>query len=108
MAETAVVGRPHRIKGESIYAYVTLMAGDSPSEALRTALREQVRRAIGPIAAPDAIQFTLALPKTRSGKIMRRLLRKIAANDDDDALGDISTLADPSVLTDLKANRIDG
>jgi acetyl-CoA synthetase len=107
VAEAAVVGYPHPIKGQGIYAYVTLMAGSAPSEALRTELRQQVRKEIGPIAAPDLIQWAPALPKTRSGKIMRRILRKLAANELDN-LGDTSTLADPLVIEELiehRANR---
>jgi acetyl-CoA synthetase len=105
VAEAAVVGFPHAIKGEGIYAFVTLMAGHTPSEALRTELADLVRREIGPIARPDAIQWAPGLPKTRSGKIMRRILRKIAA-DELSNLGDTSTLADPSVVDDLVRNRV--
>jgi acetyl-CoA synthetase len=104
VAEAAVVGYPHDIKGQGIYAYVTLMADQEPSDDLRKDLVKQVRKEIGPIAAPDVIQWAPGLPKTRSGKIMRRILRKIAANEVDD-LGDTSTLADPSVVDDLIANR---
>ncbi len=104
VAEAAVVGFPHDIKGQGIYAYVTLKTGEAPSEALRKELVGWVRREIGPIASPDAIQWAPGLPKTRSGKIMRRILRKIAANETD-ALGDISTLADPAVVSDLIAGR---
>jgi acetyl-CoA synthetase len=104
VAEAAVVGFPHDIKGQGIYAYVTLKAGEEPSEELRKELGAWVRKEIGPIALPDAIQWAPALPKTRSGKIMRRILRKIAANETD-SLGDISTLADPAVVTDLISNR---
>ncbi len=104
VAESAVVGFPHDIKGQGIYAYVTLVRGEAPSEALRKDLVNWVRREIGPIATPDVIQFTTSLPKTRSGKIMRRILRKIAANELD-SLGDTSTLADPTVLDDLIASR---
>jgi acetyl-CoA synthetase len=100
VAEAAVVGYPHDIKGQGIYAYVTLIAGVEPSEPLRLELRNWVRREIGPIATPDSIQWAPGLPKTRSGKIMRRILRKIAA-DEQDQLGDISTLADPSVVEQL-------
>jgi acetyl-CoA synthetase len=103
IAEAAVVGFPHEIKGQGIYAYVSLMEGVSPSEELRKALIKFVRKEIGPIAAPDVIQWAPALPKTRSGKIMRRILRKIAANEAEQ-LGDISTLADPSVVENLKAS----
>ena len=105
VAEAAVVGFPHDIKGQGIYAYVTLMSGIPPSEALRKELINQVRKEIGPTATPDAIQWAPSLPKTRSGKIMRRILRKIAANETD-ALGDTSTLADPSVVQDLIHNRV--
>jgi acetyl-CoA synthetase len=105
VAEAAVVGFPHDLKGQGIYAYVTLNADEEPSEALRKELIAWVRKEIGPIASPDAIQWAPGLPKTRSGKIMRRILRKIAANETD-ALGDISTLADPAVVTDLVDNRI--
>lgn len=104
VAEAAVVGFPHDIKGQGIYAYVTLNAGVEPDEALRKALVDQVRREIGPIAAPDVIQWAPGLPKTRSGKIMRRILRKIAENEVQ-ALGDTSTLADPAVVDDLVRNR---
>ena len=105
VAEAAVVGFPHDIKGQGIYAYVTLKAGQEPTEALRKELVAWVRREIGPIASPDAIQWAPALPKTRSGKIMRRILRKIAANETD-GLGDTSTLADPGVVTELVENRV--
>jgi acetyl-CoA synthetase len=105
VAEAAVVGMPHDIKGQGIYAYVTLNSGETGSDALRGALRDWVRAEIGPIATPDALQFAPGLPKTRSGKIMRRILRKIAEGDVS-ALGDTSTLADPSVVDDLVANRI--
>jgi acetyl-CoA synthetase len=104
VAEAAVVGFPHDIKGQGIYAYVTLTAGIEPTEALRQALVVQVRTEIGPIAAPDVIQWAPGLPKTRSGKIMRRILRKIAENEIH-ALGDTSTLADPAVVDDLIRNR---
>ena len=104
VAEAAVVGFPHDIKGQGIYAYVTLNAGIEPTEALRKELVAWVRKEIGPIAAPDVIQWAPGLPKTRSGKIMRRILRKIAANEID-GLGDTSTLADPGVVTDLVDNR---
>jgi acetyl-CoA synthetase len=100
VAEAAVVGYPHEIKGQGIYAYVTLVADAEPTEPLRKELREYVRRDIGPIASPDIIQWAPALPKTRSGKIMRRILRKIAAYEHDQ-LGDVSTLADPSVVEQL-------
>jgi len=105
VAEAAVVGMPHDIKGQGIYAYVTLNAGETASEALRKELRDWVRTEIGPIATPDALQFAPGLPKTRSGKIMRRILRKIAEGDVS-SLGDTSTLADPSVVDDLVANRV--
>ena len=106
VAEAAVVGFPHDVKGEAIYAYVTLMAGDeSDREALQKELVDMVRTEIGPIAKPEVIQWAPGLPKTRSGKIMRRILRKIAANELD-SLGDTSTLADPSVVDDLVANRV--
>ncbi|RVT92672.1 acetate--CoA ligase [Sphingomonas crocodyli] len=105
VAEAAVVGFPHDIKGQGIYAYVTLNAGEESSEPLRKELRDWVRTEIGPIATPDAIQFAPGLPKTRSGKIMRRILRKIAEGDVS-SLGDTSTLADPSVVDDLVANRV--
>ena len=104
VSEAAVVGYPHDIKGQGIYCYVTLMAGEKESDALRQELRAWVRKEIGPIATPDALQFAPGLPKTRSGKIMRRILRKIAENDYSN-LGDTSTLADPSVVEDLIANR---
>ena len=105
VAEAAVVGMPHDIKGQGIYAYVTLNANEAESEELRAELRQWVRTEIGPIASPDAIQFAPGLPKTRSGKIMRRILRKIAENDMSN-LGDTSTLADPSVVDHLVANRV--
>ncbi|MCU0807572.1 MAG: acetate--CoA ligase [Candidatus Contendobacter sp.] len=104
VAEAAVVGYPHDIKGQGIYAYVTLKMGVEPTEELRKELIAHVRKEIGPIASPDALQWAPGLPKTRSGKIMRRILRKIAANEVD-ALGDTSTLADPNVVTDLVDNR---
>ena len=105
VAEAAVVGYPHAIKGQGIYAYVTLMNGIEPTDALKKDLEKWVRTEIGPIAKPDLIQWAPGLPKTRSGKIMRRILRKIAENDHN-ALGDISTLADPSVVDDLIENRM--
>ncbi|WP_444454788.1 acetate--CoA ligase [Rhodobacter capsulatus] len=105
VAEAAVVGYPHDIKGQGIYAYVTLMNGIEPSEDLRKDLVKWVRTEIGPIASPDLIQWAPGLPKTRSGKIMRRILRKIAENDYG-ALGDISTLADPGVVQELIDNRM--
>ena len=104
VSEAAVVGYPHNIKGQGIYAYVTLMAGVEPSETLRKELVAWVRKDIGPIASPDLIQFAPGLPKTRSGKIMRRILRKIA-EDEPSSLGDTTTLADPGVVTDLVKNR---
>jgi acetyl-CoA synthetase len=104
VAEAAVVGYPHDIKGQGIYAYVSLNEGEQPSEALRKELAAWVRKEIGPIATPDLIQFSPGLPKTRSGKIMRRILRKIA-EDDFGSLGDTSTLADPGVVDDLIDNR---
>jgi len=97
VAEAAVVGMPHEIKGQGIYAFVTLKAGVEESDALLKELKTHVRKEIGPIATPDKIQFSDALPKTRSGKIMRRILTKIAAGDVEN-LGDTSTLADPSVV----------
>ena len=105
VAEAAVVGYPHEVKGQGIYCYVTLMSGEEPSDDLRSELRNWVRQEIGPIASPDLIQWAPGLPKTRSGKIMRRILRKIAENDYS-ALGDTSTLADPSVVDDLIDNRM--
>jgi acetyl-CoA synthetase len=104
VAEAAVVGFPHDLKGQGIYAYVTLMAGVEPSDELKKALVMHVRSEIGPIASPDAIQWAPGLPKTRSGKIMRRILRKVAANELD-SLGDTSTLADPGVVDDLVQHR---
>ncbi len=105
VAEAAIVGYPHDIKGQGIYAYVTLINGVEPDDALRKELITHVRKEIGPIATPDIIQWAPGLPKTRSGKIMRRILRKIAANQMD-SLGDTSTLADPAVVDDLIKNRI--
>jgi acetyl-CoA synthetase len=105
VAEAAVVGYPHEIKGQGIYAYVTPMAGVTPSEELRRGLIAQVRKEIGPIASPDIIQWAPGLPKTRSGKIMRRILRKIAANELEN-LGDTSTLAEPAVVDELIKNRV--
>jgi len=105
VAEAAVVGCPHDVKGQGIYVYVTLNAGEQPSEALRVELRNWVREEIGPIASPDFVQWAPSLPKTRSGKIMRRILRKIAANEHDQ-LGDISTLADPGVVESLVRERM--
>ena len=104
VSEAAVVGYPHEIKGQGIYAFVTLMAGETGTDELRAELVKSVRQRIGPIASPDMIQFAPSLPKTRSGKIMRRILRKIADNDLSD-FGDTSTLADPGVLTDLIEHR---
>ncbi len=105
VAEAAIVGYPHDIKGQGIYAYVTLVNGVEPTDELRKELIGLVRQEIGPIATPDIIQWAPGLPKTRSGKIMRRILRKIAANEMDQ-LGDTSTLADPAVVDDLVANRV--
>jgi acetyl-CoA synthetase len=104
VSEAAVVGYPHDIKGQGVYCYVTLMVGETGSEELRKELRDWVRKEIGPIASPDLIQFAPGLPKTRSGKIMRRILRKIAENDFSN-LGDTSTLAEPGVVNDLVENR---
>jgi len=104
VTESAVVGFPHEIKGQGIYAYVTLKAGFEPSDELRVELVKHVRNEIGPIATPDVIQWAAGLPKTRSGKIMRRILRKIAENEPD-KVGDVTTLADPSVVEDLIAHR---
>ncbi len=105
VAEAAVVGYPHKIKGQGIYAYVTLMAGVGPGDELRTELMALVKKEIGAIAKPDAVQWAPGLPKTRSGKIMRRILRKVAAGELDD-LGDTSTLADPSVVDELIEKRV--
>ena len=105
VAEAAVVGFPHDIKGQGIYAYVTLNAGEPQTENLRKELVSWVRKEIGPIASPDYIQWAPNLPKTRSGKIMRRILRKVAAGIYDE-LGDTSTLADPSVVEELIQNRM--
>jgi acetyl-CoA synthetase len=105
VAEAAVVGYPHDIKGQGIYAYVTLKTGVQPSDDLRKELVQWVRKEIGPIASPDLLQWAPGLPKTRSGKIMRRILRKIAENDHG-SLGDTSTLADPAVVHDLVENRM--
>ncbi|MEL6774010.1 MAG: acetyl-coenzyme A synthetase, partial [Pseudomonadota bacterium] len=104
VSEAAVVGYPHDVKGQGIYCYVTLMAGYEPSDELLKELQAHVRKEIGPIAKPDVIQWAPGLPKTRSGKIMRRILRKIAENETG-ALGDTSTLADPGVVDDLIENR---
>jgi acetyl-CoA synthetase len=104
VAEAAVVGFPHEIKGQGVWAYVTLKADRSPDEALRAELVAWVRREIGPFAQPDVVQWAPGLPKTRSGKIMRRILRKVAEGDVDN-LGDTTTLADPAVVDDLVANR---
>jgi len=100
MAEAAVIGYPHDIKGQGIYAFVTLRISADPSDELLAELKQHVRKEIGPIATPDIIHFAPSLPKTRSGKIMRRILRKIATNDYD-SLGDTSTLADPEVVNTL-------
>jgi acetyl-CoA synthetase len=105
VAEAAVVGYPHDIKGQGIYAYVTLKVGVPASDELRKELVQWVRKEIGPIATPDLLQWAPGLPKTRSGKIMRRILRKIAENDYG-SLGDTSTLADPTVVNDLIENRM--
>jgi len=105
VSEAAVVGYPHEIKGQGIYCYVTLMSGEEPTEDLRKELRDWVRKEIGPIASPDLVQWAPGLPKTRSGKIMRRILRKIA-EDDFNSLGDTSTLAEPAVVKDLIENRM--
>jgi acetyl-CoA synthetase len=105
VSESAVVGYPHDIKGQGIYVYVTLLAGVEPTDELRTELRNWVRKEIGPIATPDLIQWAPGLPKTRSGKIMRRILRKIAENDHSN-LGDISTLAEPEVVQNLIEGRM--
>ena len=105
VAEAAVVGCPHDIKGQGIYAYVTLKVGEQPTEALRKELVAWVRKEIGAIATPDHLQWAPSLPKTRSGKIMRRILRKIAENAPEQ-LGDISTLADPSVVQTLVGERL--
>ena len=104
VAEAAVVGYPHEIKGQGIYAYVTLNVGEEYTDELKVVLRNQVRRVIGPIAAPDVIHWAPALPKTRSGKIMRRILRKIAT-DEIDTIGDTSTLAEPHVVDELIAGK---
>ena len=104
VAEAAVVGFPHEIKGQGIYAYVTLNTGEEYTEDLRKELQQWVRKEIGPIATPDVIHWAPGLPKTRSGKIMRRVLRKIAEQDTD-SLGDISTLADPGVVEQLLTKR---
>jgi acetyl-CoA synthetase len=105
VAEAAVVGYPHDLKGQGIYAYVTLRVSEEPSEELKRELVSWVRQEISPIASPDLLQWAPGLPKTRSGKIMRRILRKIAANEHD-ALGDVTTLADPSVVDELIENRM--
>ncbi len=104
VAEAAVVGFPHEVKGQGIYAYVTLNAGEEYTEELKKELRAHVRTAIGPIAQPDVVHWAPGLPKTRSGKIMRRILRKIAT-DETDSIGDTSTLADPGVVDDLIKNK---
>lgn len=105
VAESAVVGFPHEVKGEAIYVFVTLKVGITPSEELKKELRDHVKATVGPIAAPDKIQFADALPKTRSGKIMRRILKRIAAGQLND-MGDTSTLADPSVVDTLVKERV--
>ena len=104
VSRAAVVGYPHDIKGQGIYVYVTLVHGEEPSDELKKELVQWVRKEIGPIASPDVIQWAPGLPKTRSGKIMRRILRKIASNEHDQ-LGDTSTLADPGVVDDLISGR---
>ena len=104
VAEAAVVGFPHDIKGQGIYAYVTLCEKHAPNDAIKAEIIKIVRKIIGPIATPDVIQWAPSLPKTRSGKIMRRILRKIAANDFE-TLGDTSTLAEPAVVENLIQNR---
>jgi acetyl-CoA synthetase len=105
VAEAAIVGYPHEIKGNGLYCYVTLNAGQQGSDELKKELVQWVRKEIGPLATPDLIHFTPGLPKTRSGKIMRRILRKIAENDYSN-LGDTSTLADPTVVQSLIDNRL--
>jgi|TARA_B100000700_G_scaffold258424_1_gene292722 acetyl-CoA synthetase len=105
VSESAVVGFPHKIKGQGIYAFVTLMSGKEPSDELKDELKNWVSKEIGAIAKPEVIQWAPGLPKTRSGKIMRRILRKIAENQFDE-LGDTSTLADPSVVESLIQNRL--
>jgi len=105
VAEAAVVGYPHEMKGESIYAYVTVKTGVEKTDELKKELVAHVRKEIGPIATPEKIQWADGLPKTRSGKIMRRILKKVAADQIDD-LGDTSTLADPSVVDDIVKNRL--
>ena len=105
VAEAAVVGYPHDIKGNAIYAFVTLKTGEEITETLTSEIIKQVRADIGPHASPEKIQFTSGLPKTRSGKIMRRILRKIAENDTE-SMGDTSTLADPAVVESLVSGRI--
>jgi len=105
VSEAAVVGYPHDIKGNGLYCYVSLKVGVNAEDKLKDKLKDVVRKKIGPIATPDIIHFSPSLPKTRSGKIMRRILRKIAANEHDQ-LGDTSTLADPSVVNDLIKNRL--
>ena len=105
VAEAAVVGYPHELKGQSIYAYVTLNTGVEKTDELKKELTVHVRKEIGPIATPEKIQWADGLPKTRSGKIMRRILKKVAANEVDD-MGDTSTLADPSVVDDIVKNRL--
>jgi acetyl-CoA synthetase len=106
VAEAAVAPMPHEVKGQALYAYVTLVGGVEPSDDLKKVLVKHVRTEIGPIAAPDKIQFAVGLPKTRSGKIMRRILRKIAEGvTDKGSLGDTTTLADPTIVDDLIAGR---
>ena len=105
VAESAVVGYPHDVKGQGIYAYVTLISGEPATDSLRKELMTTIRKQIGAIACPDLIQWAPGLPKTRSGKIMRRILRKIAANETE-SLGDVSTLADPNVVQSLIDERL--
>ena len=105
LIRSAVVGYPHDIKGWGVYAYVTLKTGFEESDELKKNFINEVRKVVGPIASPDLIQWAPGLPKTRSGKIMRRILRKIAA-DESDQLGDVSTLADPAVVDDLVGSRL--
>ena len=104
MSEAAVVGYPHDIKGQGIYAYVTLMTGENYTDDLKKELVNWVRSVIGPIASPDVVQWAPNLPKTRSGKIMRRILRKVACNEED-SIGDTSTLNEPDVVNELIKNR---
>ena len=105
VSEAAVVGFPHKIKGQGIYAYITLMTGENYTDELKKELTRWVREKIGPIASPDTIQWAPELPKTRSGKIMRRILRKVACGEED-TIGDTSTLNEPAVVDDLIKNRL--